>query len=104
MNTLGQSGHFSRQHISGHVCTHALCPTLSQTLNSSQVTAQIAATRPAAGVPCDPACASVHCHSAPRVSSGERRGVFPPGIKRMVFLLEGFLRLSFYITNGGEKM
>lgn len=104
MNTLGQSGRFSRQRISGHVCTHTLCPMLSQTLNSNQVTAQIAAARPAAGVPRDPACESVHCHSAPCVSGGERRGVFPQGIKWMVFLLEGFLRLSCYITNGGKKM
>lgn len=89
---------------SAATCTHALCPTLSQTLNSSQVMAQIAAARPAAGVPRDPACESVHCHSAPCVSNGERRGVFPQGIKWMVFLLEGFLRLSFYITNRGKKM
>lgn len=103
MNTLGQSGHFSQQRISGHVCTHTLCPTLSQTLNSSQVTAQIAGASPASGVPRDPACESVHCHSAPCVSSAERGGVFPQGIKWMVFLIEGFLRLSFYTTNGGKE-
>lgn len=90
MNILGQGGPLPQQCFGGHMCSHSLCPMLSQTLNPSQVMAQIAGAIPASCEPGDSAGESAHCHSAPCGSRGGGRGCFPQEVKRLAFLLKGF--------------